>query len=351
MAIVRPDLSQVDPDIKAYIESLEAEIARFRQVKKEPPASAEPPLSSIESDEPPTSINLITATASGYAKRTPRHFFSRQHRGGMGIFDLDTPGNEPPAILALADEDQSLLLISNFGRAFRMTLNLLAESPVRAKGESIVSKLNLSPDECLAAILPVQAQGYVATVSQSGMVRCLRHHVFGEYMKPGTPLYDVKSFGPLASACWTPGDGDLFIATRSGRGIRFSEKLVPPQGCLGIRLGDDDIAVAIAPAYDDSGIFLLAADGKGTIRSMNTFNPNKASGAGGKNAMATDHLVGAINVDNAEDIFIISKLSKLIRFPVADVPVKEGVVQGVNCMVFRADEAVAITASSRPHFL
>ena len=345
MTLERPDLSKASPEIKAYIESLESEIATLRQDNKKQFDDYEPPVPLLETSEPPTTINLITATASGIAKRTPRHLFSRQRRGGMGIFDLDTPGDEPPAILALADESQSLLLITNLGRAFRMPLNLLPESPVRSKGESILGKLNLNPEEHLSAILPVQAQGYVVTLSQRGMVRSLRHHVFGEYMKPGLSLYDLKSFGPLASACWAPGDGDLFIATQNGRGIRFSEKLVPPQGCLGIRLAEDDVAVAITPAYDDSGIFLLSADGKGTIRSMQSFNPNKAPGAGGKNAMSTDHLVGAINVDNAEDIFIISKLCKIIRFQAAEVPTKEGVVQGVNCMAFRADEASALTAS------
>ncbi|MGW8251846.1 MAG: hypothetical protein ACWGO1_14485, partial [Anaerolineales bacterium] len=49
----------------------------------------------------------------------------------------------------------------------------------------------------------------------------------------------------------------------------------------------------------------------------------------------------------ADDIFILSQLSKLIRFHLAEVPVKEGVVQGVNCINLRADEAVAL-AVRRP---
>jgi DNA gyrase subunit A len=175
------------------------------------------------------------------------------------------------------------------------------------------------------------------------MVRALRHHVFGEYMKPGIPLYDIKSFGPLASAVWTPGDGDLLIATQQGKAIRFSEKQVPPQGCLGIRLGPDDQAVAIAPVYEESEVFFLGADGHGTVRPMSGFARNKAPGSGGKNAMATGQLISAVNVDGADDAFIISRLGKIIRFRISEVPVKDGVVQGVLCMSFRADEAVAMT--------
>lgn len=351
MNFARPDLSQLDPEIRAYIEALEAEVERLHrgnhrnrpkavvdEVDEEIPEVFEPA-------EPPTTINVITATASGIAKRTPRHLYSRQRRGGMGVFDLEAPQNVAPAILAVADEDQNLLLITSQARAFRLPVNAIPETPVRGRGESIVARLNLVPEEHLASILPDQAQGYVALLSRRGNVRLLRHHVFGEYMKPGTSLYDVKVFGPLAAACWTPGDGDLFIATRQGRAIRFSEKAVPPQGVLGIRLGDDDLAVGITPVYPDSGVFLLGVDGKGTIRLMEGFSPNKAPGAGGKNAISTDQLVASINVDEAEDIFIISQLGKIIRFHAGDVPEKDSVVQGVVCMSLRGDEPVAVAVS------
>lgn len=347
----RPDLSKVDPGVRAYIEALEAEIERLsrRSNRSRSKPEIEEEFDEIqdihEPAEPPTTYNVITATASGIAKRTPRHLYSRQRRGGMGVFDLDAPGDSPPAILAIADERQNLLLITNFGRAFRLPVNQIPETELRARGETIVNKLNLMPDEGLAVFPPDQAQGYVALLSRRGNVRLLRHHVFGEHMKPGTALYDVKAFGPLASACWTPGDGDLFIATSQGRAIRFSEKLIPPQGGIGIRLGDGDHAVGIAPVYADSRVFLLGADGKGTIRLMEGFSPNKAPGAGGKIAMATDRLIGSLNVDEAEDIFIISKLGKIIRFNAGEVPAKDGVVQGVICMSLRGDEPMAMTIS------
>lgn len=339
--IKRPDLSGIDPAIRAYIESLESEIERLTQEREAAPASGATEPVPVE---PPGPLNIITATASGIAKRTPVHFYARQRRGGMGIFDLDSPADDPPFILALAEDTQTLLLLTSHARAFRLPVSHIPETPIRSRGESIVARLNLNEDETLVAIQPVQAQGYLVLLSQSGMVRSLRHHIFGEYMKPGLSLYDIKSFGVLAAACWAPGDGDLFIATRQGRAIRFAEKLVPPQGCLGIRLAPEDCAVAVAPVYPNSEVFLLGADGRGSVRSMSTFSPNKAPGSGGKNAMATSHLVGAINIDGSDDAFILSRLGKIIRFQLGEVPTKEGVVQGVNCMSYRADEAVALVA-------
>ena len=92
-------------------------------------------------------------------------------------------------------------------------------------------------------------------------------------------------------------------------------------------------------------MFLLGADGKGTIRLMENFNPNKSPNAGGKVAMNTDHLIAASAIQEKDDIFIISRLSKIIRFRAEEVPTKDGVVQGVVCMSLRADIPVAITSS------
>ena len=349
MEISRPDLSQIPESVRAYIEALESELEALKRRSSVARRTTSPESEGFapvaEPSEPPTTINVINVAKSGIAKRTPRHLYTRQRRGGMGVFDLDTVEEDPPAILALADQSENLLVITSMGRAFRMPVTAIPESEVRSRGEPITSRLALQNGEGLAAILPDRAQGYVALLSQRGNVRLLRHHVFGEYMKPGTSLYDFKGFGPLACACWTPGDGELFIATRQGRAIRFSEKLIPPPGTQGIRLSDGDIAVSITAVYPDSGVFMLGADGKGTIRRMEGFNPNKAPGAGGKIAMNCDDLVAAFSVSDRDDIFIISRLSKIIRFQVAEVPEKDGVVQGVICMSLRADECTAAVVS------
>ena len=345
MPISRPDLTQVDPSVRAYIESLEAELRRRRETKPAPELELlpEPP----EPGEPPTTINVITLTAGGIGKRTPRHLYTRQRRGGMGVFDLETNEEDPPAILVSADESQSLLLFTDQGRVFRLPVHSLPETPVHARGQLITERLHLLPDERLVTALPDLAKGSVALVSPRGSVRCLRHHVFGEYMKPGTLVFDVHHLGPLVHACWTPGDGDLFIATRQGKAIRFSEKLVAPQGGPGIRCEGDDQVVAVAAVYPDSHLFLACADGKGTIRQMTSggstggFMPNKSAGGGGKIAMHASALVSAFPVNENADIFMISRLSKMIRFRAVEVPPKEGVVQGVDCMSLRADEVTA----------
>ncbi|MFZ6031410.1 MAG: DNA gyrase C-terminal beta-propeller domain-containing protein [Chloroflexota bacterium] len=358
MSVSRPNLAQLDPAVRQYIEYLEAELARSRaiqaiQARKPRPVPAlafssdetEASLPPLETEEAPTSVHLIAITGGGLAKRTPRHLYSRQRRGGMGIFDLDGPEDDPVRILLTSEPDRHLLLFTNLARAFRLPVSQIVEGPVRSKGQSIVGKWGLLEDEYFVAALPDEASGAVALLSQDGFVRYLRHHVFGEYMKPGTAMYDARKFGSLATVCRTRGDADLLIVSHHGKGIRFAEKLVPPQGGLGLRLESGDRAVAVASINDGSNVFLADAQGRGTIRVMGSFSANKSAGGGGKIIMNSTEIVAALPVECSDDIFMISRLSKIVRFMAAEVPPKEGNVQGVNCMSLRGDEVVTATAS------
>ena len=337
MTIERPDLSQVEPAILAYIEALEAELEQFRTKSSK---SSKADIPALEPSEPPTTLNVITVSQAGLAKRTPRHLYTRQRRGGMGIFDLETNEDDPPMLLTIADESQDLVLITSEGRIFRVPVSSLPESAIRSRGQSLVENLPLDGGETIALMLPHQSSGYVILVTEQGQVRRQRHHYFGDNMSPGAILYDVTKLGRPAAACWSSGEDELFIATRQGRAIRFAETQVSFKGCLGIRLSAGDAIVGVAAVQPDGGVFIFNAEGKGTIRLMSGFSANKAPGAGGKVAMKSDQVIGVAAVNEADDIFIISRLSKIIRFQAAEIPPKEGVVQGVHCMALRADETV-----------
>jgi DNA gyrase subunit A len=352
----RPDLSGADPAVAAYVETLEAELARLRSSFRPAARSIEPAYSeaegeaalSTEPSEPPTTLNLITVSAAGRAKRTPRHLYYRQRRGGMGIFDLENLDGDLPAFLTIADAAQAIVLLTDQGRAFRIPVADLPESPVHARGQSLAGRLSLLPNERLAVVFPDTGGTYLTLVTQRGQVRRLRYHYFGPSLSPGTLMFDPKEGGAPAAVCWSDGDAELFIATRKGDAIRFAERQVPVRGCLGLRVDPDDAVVAVTPVRPDGGVFLLGNDGKGSIRLMAGFALNKAPGSGGKVAFKTDRLMGAVAAGLEHDIFIISQLGKIIRFQADEVPAKEGVVQGVNCMALRADETVALTGCAVP---
>lgn len=335
--IERPDLEGLPADVVAYIEALEARLstqgASSRAPREETP---------LEPDEEPTTINLITITRSGIAKRTPRHFYGRQRRAGMGIFDIDSPEDDPPAFLTLADVTATLLIITNQGRGFRIPVQEIIETPVRARGQSIVTSLPFRTGEAINIVIPDSGGSFVNLVSQRGQVRRLAAQFVGKSMVAGTVLHDPKDGGAPVSACWSKGGDELLITTVNGIAIRFAEKLVPVRGCLGIRVEPSDRVISIAAAPASGGVFLLGEDGKGTIRMLEGFAANKAPGTGGKTLMKTEAMVAAIAADPEEsELFIISRLGKIIRFRASEIPAKEGVVQGVICMTLRADVCTA----------
>lgn len=337
----RPDLSNLPPAVVRYIEFLEKKLGITINNAEAANAS---PVQAVETSyfEPETKDCILTVSQQGLVKRTYRHLYPRQHRGGMGIFDLDASPPDQPSILANAYETQTLLVFTNRARVFRIQLSTLDASPVRSRGASVFERYAFEPGESVSTILPEQARGYIALVSVSGKVRSLRHHLFGEHMRQGTQVYNLNEFGPLTCACWTPGDADLMLFTQLGAGIRFAEKSVPPQGGLGLRVAENDKVIGITSVDDNSGVFLLGSDGKGTIRLMSGFAANKSPGGSGKLAFKNNNVIGGCAVLPDDDIFIITQLGKVIRFKSDEVPPTEGVVQGVNCISMRADEAVSV---------
>uniref|UniRef100_A0A7C1FTR6 DNA gyrase subunit A n=1 Tax=Caldilinea aerophila TaxID=133453 RepID=A0A7C1FTR6_9CHLR len=342
----RPDLSSVSPEVIAYIEALEARLAELQAM--ETTSSHQETLS--EPDEAPTPINLITVSAGGYAKRTPRHLYSRQRRGGMGVFDLEAPAGDAPAFLAMAEAGDSLLLLTNQGRIFRVAVGEIPEREVRSKGEPLLARLPMRSDERLAVVLPDRSaeSAFLVVVTERGQVRRIARQYMGASLQPGVVLLDPREGGAPAAACWSSGADDLFLVTRAGLAIRFAERLAPMRGCLGMRVDPGDRVVSVVPVKPEGGVFLLSEDGKGTIRLMSGFSANKSPGAGGKVAMKANAVVGATAVDEESDIFIISRLGKIIRFRAEEIPAKEGAVQGVHCMALRADECVALVSTAAP---
>lgn len=346
----RPDLTHVTPDIAAYITYLETRLGSLRSrtlvtIHNERDAEDDDPsLPPLDTTEPITTFQIITLSRGGLIKRTARHLYERQRRGGMGIFDMEMPETDFPLALCHADENEMLLVITNKARAFRLRVDQIVSTPVRGKGQLLRNLVPFHDDEYPAALLPNQRGVTLAVLSEKGYVRTLPAHVVGMGMTPGVLLYRNPEFGLVAGACWSAGKGDLLITTRSGMGIRFPEKALALPGSLGIRLENGDMAVAIQAVQppDGESILLVGSDGRGTIRLMNGFSPNKAPGGGGKITFKNDKVIGAMAVTAESDVFAISRLGKIIRFKANEIPAKEGVVQGVNCMALRSDECVVM---------
>ena len=346
VGVERPDLEHVPPEVVAYIEAIEAAL----EAALEQSGTADERELPLEPSEPPTTIQVITISDNGLAKRTARHFYTRQRRGGMGVFGMDVVDGDAPKFLVLADMDAGLTVITDQGRAFRIPVAEFTETPVAGRGRSILERFPLRPNEQIALVvgdpLPGTPGAYLVLVTVRGQVRRIGSQYVGKHLQPGTEVYNVAEGGAPAAAAWSTGNDDLMIATRAGLAIRFSERQVPVRGCLGLRVDPSDVVVGVAAAdAAQGGAFMVSNEGKGTIRLYSGFSANKAPGSGGKTLMKTEQLIGLHAAREQDDVFVVSRLGKIIRFAAGEIPAKEGVVQGVNCMALRADECVAQAVS------
>lgn len=340
MPPTRPNVESLAPDVRAYIEYLEESLAAAENDADSSRGSA----ASGEPSEAPTTAQVITISRGGLVKRTPRHLYSRQRRGGMGVFDLESSDDDPPAFLLVADASERLLIWTDRSRYFSVAVANLPEGAVRSRGEPISRWVSLQPGENLAVVIGDGGGAHLQLLSDRGWVRKFSRTQL-PHLKDGA-LVEVRGGHKPVGACWSSGGDDLFVVTRGGQAIRFSERQVPISGgCLGIRLDSSDECLAVAAVQEESGVFLAGDDGKGTVRLMAGFRTNKSPGAGGKVAMKADRLICAHTVAPEQDVLMISALGKVIRFSAEDIPAKEGVVQGVNCMSLRADSVVAATVT------
>lgn len=330
----RPDLTDVDEAIVAYIEYLEAELEAVQTAAE----GSERVAVTLEPSEPETTINVVTLSQNGRIKRTPRHFYTRQRRGGMGVFEIDLPADDVPQQVVLADVENELIVITNFARIFHLPVARIPEMEVRAKGVAAADLLKMHSNETIVTLLPGNGGERIASLTARGYVYTSNKPA----PRDGDFLYNTANQGGPIACCWTSGKDDLFIATKQGQAIRFDERQVPKGGCLGIRLDVGDELLGITATNENGGVFLLSNDGKGTIRLMEGFRQNKAPGAGGKVAIKTDALAAAVAVEESDDLFIISESGKMIRFSAEEIPAKTGVVQGVNCISLRNDETAAV---------
>ncbi|MCB0156770.1 MAG: hypothetical protein KDD83_01460, partial [Caldilineaceae bacterium] len=180
MTVERPDLSDIAPEVLAYIEALEARLDALEG--DDGHARGE----RLEPSEPPTTMNVITISRRGVAKRTPRHFYTRQRRGGMGVFDLDCDDNDAPAFLLTADESAGLVIVTDRARVFRLPVADLPEGDVRADGRPLGPQLGLQEGEQIALAFPDRGDTYLNIVTVRGQVRRFNAHYFGASLRAGT---------------------------------------------------------------------------------------------------------------------------------------------------------------------
>jgi DNA gyrase subunit A len=150
----------------------------------------------------------------------------------------------------------------------------------------------------------------------------------------------------------TGGTDDVFIVSRGGQTIRFSEKQVRPMGrsaagVRGMRLRAGDEVVSVDVAKDDASILLVTESGYGKRTQISNFTRKGRGGMGMIGIKLTGkkgRVVAAFMVGIEDEIVAVSSAGTTIRTPVKEISSQGRAATGVRVMSLGAGQVVASVA-------
>jgi DNA gyrase subunit A len=150
----------------------------------------------------------------------------------------------------------------------------------------------------------------------------------------------------------TNGDDDIFIVSKKGQAIRFSEGEVRPMGrsaagVRGMKLKAEDEVVSCDVAYDDCTLLVVTDAGYGKRTQLDKFNAQGRGGQGVRAMKLTERkgaVVASFMVHLDEEIFVIATGGVVIRMPVRQISSQGRDATGVRVMNLEDGQRVAAVA-------
>ena len=301
-------------------------------------------------------MNAITMTHYGYIKRLALKTYRSQNRGGKGIIGMQMRDEDFVNNLFVANTHDYILYFTNQGRLFRTKTYEIPEAGRVAKGMAIVNLLNLNEGEKINAVIPVkdyQDGEYLMMITRKGVVKKTEISQFQNVRKGGLIALHLRDDDELISVLKTDGNKNIFIATKNGMGIRFSEDDIRPMGrtaagVRGIRLRAGDKVVGAELMEEGYKILFVSEKGYGKCTKINEFNLQRRGGKGVKIYRITDKtgcIVGISSINDNEEMMLITSEGVIIRIRVKEISTSGRVAQGVK--LINLDENIQLMSIAK----
>ncbi len=299
---------------------------------------------------------VVTISHRGYIKRNPLSLYRSQRRGGKGVTGLSSKQEDFVSKLFVASTHDYFLFISNLGRLYWLKVHEIPQGSRTSRGKAMVNLLPLdrAAGEKIAGVVPVRTfdkDKYLMMVSRSGIVKKTPLEAFSRPRPAGIIAAVVKPGDELIGGALTDGNSDIFLATRNGMSIRFSEKDVRPMGrtaagVKGISLNEGDEVVAMVVISDDSGTLLTVTEnGYGKRTPVTEYRVQARGGKGIINFKVTEKtglVVGVLLVKDSDEVMLVGDSGNIIRTRVNEIRVTGRAAQGVK--VIRLKEGARLAS-------
>ncbi|MBQ7859422.1 MAG: DNA gyrase subunit A [Faecalibacterium sp.] len=298
---------------------------------------------------------VFTLTHAGYIKRTAKATYQVQRRGGRGITGLSHKEEDFVEELFIGSTHDFVLLVTNYGRIFRLKGYQIAEGSRTSKGMNIVNLLPLQQGEKVTNMLRQVAQdasadGFVTMVTKKGLIKRTPLAQYANIRKSGLNAIALNEGDSLAWTRLTTGDDMLIVATRNGQAIRFHESDARAMGRMGhgvraIKLADGDEVVGVSICREGGTILTVTEGGKGRRTNIEDYRITARGGKGVRNYdVNRDTVAGVKIVDDNDDVILISQEGIIIRVHVPDITVQSRYGGGVRVMRLADGDKVMVLA-------
>ena len=296
---------------------------------------------------------VVTFSHTGYVKSQPLADYRAQRRGGRGRMATTMKEDDFIERLFVAHSHDHLLCFSDRGRLYWLKVYEVPAGSRASRGKPIVNMFPLEEGEKITAVMPVKEfdeKRYVFMATAQGTVKKTPLTEFSRPRPSGIIAVGLDEGDFLVGAVLTDGSYDVMLFSSEGKAVRFHEDDVRPMGrqatgVRGMRLGEGQRVVCMLAAHDESKTVLTATEnGFGKRTPIAEYTRHGRGGQGMIAIQASERngaVVGAVLVDDHDEVMLISTGGVLIRTKVAQIREQGRSTQGVTLISLDAGEKLA----------
>lgn len=301
----------------------------------------------------PRENTIIARTNLGYIKRMTVDNFKSQNRGGKGIKGMQTIDDDYIVDLLMTNTHNYIMFFTNTGRVYRLKAYEIPEAGRTARGTAVINLIQLQPGEKISAVIAIKdynEKKFLFMATKRGIVKKTPVSEFGHMRKTGLQAINLKDDDELIEVKTSNNEKEIFLVTKYGMCIRFSEKDVrktgrTSMGVIGMNLEPGDEIVGMQMNTQGEALLIVSEYGLGKRTDISEFKMQRRGGKGIKCYKINDktgYVIGVKAVNDDHEIMMITNEGIIIQFPVNTVSKIGRNTSGVKLMNIDSDDNVKI---------
>ncbi len=299
---------------------------------------------------------VVTITSTGYAKRTKVDAYRSQKRGGKGVRGAELKQDDIVRHFFISSTHDWILFFTNFGRVYRLKAYELPEASRTARGQHVANLLEFQPEERIAQVIQIQSYEdapYLVLATAQGRVKKSRLTDYKSARSAGLIAINLNEGDRLIGAALCEEEDDILLVSQFGQAIRFTaddDQLRPmgraTAGVKGMRFRGEDQLLAMSVVQGGEYLLVATSGGYGKRTAIDEYTPQGRGGLGVvtfKYTPKRGRLIGAVAVDQDDEIFAITSAGGVIRTEVNQIRPSSRATMGVRLVDLEKDvELLAI---------